>query len=233
VTRFVSALRMETTVLIRQHFAAAAMISGLLWLAALLPMPRHVRPIVEPYILMGDIAIIGFFFVGAAVFYEKQERTIGAVICSPLRFHEYLIAKVAVLVGISLLVAGVVVVAASGTGVHPAPLVAGVLLGTVVMLLVGFTTSLPFDSVSDWFLATTVPLAALSLPILRLSEVWPHPVLYLIPTQGPLLLLGAAFEQTRLAPWQVAYAVTYPVLCSAILYNVAHRLFRRFVAGRV
>ena len=105
------------------------------------------------------------------------------------------------------------------------PLVVGVVLGTLVMLLAGFISSLPFASVTDWFLAATIPLAVLSLPILFYSGLWPNPVLYLIPSQGPLLLLGAAFDQVTLAPWQVTYAVLYPVVCVAGLYWVAKAMF--------
>ena len=101
MSRWSSAVRLEVTTQVRQKFLHAALISGLLWLALLLPIPRDVRPIIEPYVLVGDIAIIGFFFIGASVFFEKQERTLGALICTPLRFREYLSAKITVLSAIS------------------------------------------------------------------------------------------------------------------------------------
>ena len=126
-------------------------------------MPEHLRPIIEPYVLVGDVTIIGYFFIGGSVFFEKQERTLGAVICSPLRFWEYVSVKITVLMAISLFVALVVVTVVHGTDFHPVPLVVGVVLGTLVMLLAGFASALPFASVSDWFLSTTVPLAILAL----------------------------------------------------------------------
>lgn len=232
MTRWISALRLEATLQVRQRFVHAAVISGLLWLAVLLPMPHHLRSIVEPYVLIGDIAVIGFFFIGGSVFFEKQERTLGAVVCSPLRFGEYLSVKLVALTVISLLVAVVVVTATHGTDFHPAPLVAGVVLGTLVMLLSGFISALPFASVSDWFLSTVVPLLILALPVVYLLGVWRHPVLYLIPTQGPLLLFAAVFDQISLAPWQIGYALVYPLLCAAGLYQVARIMFGRYVIAR-
>jgi len=233
MTRLSSALRLELTLANRQKFLHAAIFSGLIWLAVLLPMPRSLRAVAEPYILLGDIAIIGFFFIGGIVFFEKQERTLGAVISTPLRFWEYLSAKLAVLLAISLLVAIVVVTVAHGFAYHPAPLVVGVVLGTLLMLLVGFITSLPFASVSDWFMSAVVPLAVMTgLPVLYYSGVWTVPVLYLIPTQGPLLLLGAAFDQVALAPWQVVYALGYPIVCVAGLCWAAKVLFGRYVIER-
>ena len=109
MTRLLSALRLELTLQVRQKFLHAGVFSGLIWLAVLLPMPHSLRPVAEPYVLVGDIAIIGFFFIGGTVFFEKQERTLGAVISTPLRFWEYLAAKLTVLVLISLFVAVIVV----------------------------------------------------------------------------------------------------------------------------
>ena len=233
MTRFASAMRLELILQIRQKFLHAGIFSGLMWLAVLLPMPANLRPVAEPYVLVGDIAIIGYLFIGALVFFEKQERTIGAIVSTPLRFWEYLAAKLTVLVLISLFVAVTVsTIVHRGFDYHLAPLVVGVVLGTLVFLMVGFISSLPFASVTDWFLAATIPLAVLSLPVLYYSGVWPNPVLYLVPTQGPLLLLGVAFDQVNLAPWQVLYAVVYPVVCVAGMCWAAKAMFGRYVIER-
>lgn len=233
MTRLMAATRLELLVQYRQKFLHAGIFSGLIWLAVLLPMPRSLRPVAEPYVLVGDIAIIGFFFIGGSVFFEKQERTLGAVISTPLRFWEYLTAKLLVLLSISLLVALVVSTVADGFSYRPVPLILGVVLGTLLMLVVGFITSLPFASVTDWFLAATIPLAVMLVPpLIYFSGLWPHPVLYVIPTQGPLLLLGAAFDQVSLSNWQLLYSVLYPVLSLIVLWRVAHVLFVRYVVER-
>ncbi|WP_166902719.1 ABC transporter permease [Mycobacterium sp. DL440] len=233
MTRLITAIRLELTVAARQKFLHAGVFSGLVWLAVLLPMPRDLRPVMEPYVLAGDIAIIGFFFIGGSVFFEKQERTLGAIISTPLRFWEYLTAKLCVLLAISLFVAIVVSTIADGFTYHPVPLVLGVLLGTLLMLLVGFITSLPFASVTDWFLAATIPLAIMLVPpLIYYSGLWPNPAMYLVPTQGPLLLLGVAFDQVALTNWLLLYSVLYPVLSLIVLWWAAHVLFGRYVVER-
>ena len=233
MTRLLTATRLELTLQYRQKFLHAGVFSGIVWLAVLLPMPHDLRPVVEPYVLAGDIAIIGFFFIGAAVFFEKQERTLGAVISTPLRFWEYLAAKLLVLVSISLFVAIIVSTVADGFTYHPLPLVVGVVVGTLLMLVVGFITSLPFASVTDWFLAATIPLAIMLVPpLIFYSGLWPNPVLYVIPIQGPLLLLGAAFGQVALSTGQVLYCVVYPLLCLVGLCRAAKVLFDRYVIER-
>lgn len=231
MTRLASALRLELSLQVRQRFLHAAIFSGLIWLAVLLPMPRALRPVSEPYILLGDVTIIGFFFIAGTVFFEKQERTLGAILCTPLRLIEYLVAKLTVLLAISVFVAVVVATIGCGAAYRLAPMLLGVVLGTLLMLLVGFVTSLPFASISDWFLTATIPLAVMNLPVLYYSGAWPSPVLYLLPTQGPLMLLGTAFDQMRLAPWQAVYAVVYPTACVAGLYRVATAMFDRYVVA--
>lgn len=233
MTRLTTAIRIELTLQVRQKFLHAGIFSGLMWLAVLLPMPHSLRPVAEPYVLAGDIAIIGFFFVGGTVFFEKQERTLGAIISTPLRFWEYLTAKLVVLLSVSLIVAFIVTTVADGFAYRPVPLILGVVLGTLLMLMVGFITSLPFASVTDWFLAATIPLAIMLVPpVIFYSGLWPNPVLYVFPIQGPLLLLGAAFDQVALAGWQVLYAVVYPVLCLVALWRAARILFDRYVIER-
>src|SRR5262245_12630949 len=131
MTRLASALRLELALQVRQKFLHAGIFSGLIWLAVLLPMPVSLRPVAEPYVLVGDIAIIGFFVIGGSVFFEKQERTIGAIISTPMRFWEYLAAKLTLLVLISLSVAVVVPVISHGFGFKLLPLVVAVVLGTL------------------------------------------------------------------------------------------------------
>ena len=233
MTRLTSALRLELTLQVRQGFLYAAIFSGLIWLAVLLPMSRSLRPVAEPYVLLGDTCIIGFFFIAGTVFFEKQERTLGAVISTPLRFWEYLAAKLTLLALVSLFIAVVVPAISHGFGYQMLPLLVATVLGTLLMLLIGFATSLPFASISDWFLAATIPLAVLTVPpVLYYSGVWPNPLAYLIPTLGPLLLFGAAFDQVSLDRWQVLYAVAYPVVCIAALWWVARATFVRHVLAR-
>lgn len=231
--RLLTSVRLELTLQYRQKFLHAGIFSGLIWLAVLLPMPPRLRSVAEPYVLAGDIAIIGFFFIGGVVFFEKQERTLSAIISTPLRFWEYLGAKLIVLSIISILVALTVSTVSHGDAYRVLPLVTGVLLGTLLMLFVGFTTSLPFTSVTDWFLIATIPLSVMLVPpVVTYSGLWPNPVLWVIPTQGPMLLLGAAFDQISLDAAQLCYAVAYPLLCLIGLSWAAKATFNRFVVER-
>lgn len=62
--------------------------------------------------------------------------------------------------------------------------------------------------------------------------MWPSPLCYLIPSQGPLLLFGAAFDQLSLTRWQIAYALIYPTLCIAGLCLAGRKLFAHYIIER-
>ncbi|WP_024874034.1 hypothetical protein [Saccharomonospora piscinae] len=232
MSRLGAVLRLELVLQRRYRFLHAAVLSGALWLALLLPMPPDLRSAAEPYVIIGDLTIVGFFFVAGAVFFEKDERTLDAVVASPVRFGEYLAAKVLVLTTVSVVIAVFVATATHGVGYHVPSLLAGAALGTVLMLLLGFVSALPFTSVSDWFMPAVLPIAVFNLPILAYAGVWETPLLYAVPTYGPLLFLGAAFDQVTLVPWQVAYGLGYPVLWAASLWWLARRWFDRFLIAK-
>ena len=61
--------------------------AGFLWLALLLPMPSDLRSTAEPYVILGDLMIVGYFFVAGSVFFEKGERIPDAVVATVQRLH--------------------------------------------------------------------------------------------------------------------------------------------------
>lgn len=232
MTRLGVALRAEVRLQWRYRFLQAGIFSGGMWLLMLLPLPQDLRSLAEPYVMLGDMTIIGWFFIAGAVFYEKGDRTLNALVATPLRFGEYLASKLITLVALSMVIAIFVATATHGIGYNLGMLLIGGLLGAPLMLLVSFITSMPFSSVSNWFLPSTIPLAALNLPIIYYSGLWEAPWFYLVPTQGPLLFFGAAFDQKALAGWQIAYGVVYPLLFAAALYLPARRMFNRYVVAK-
>ncbi len=232
MSRFVSALRLDLLLQLRYGFYYAAAFVTLFWIAMLLPLPEQALEIATPLVVFAELAIIGYYFIAGMVLFEKSERTIYAVVCTPLRFGEYLASKLATLTAMAILASLLVVVAGYGTGFGPALLVSGVALVSLISLLAGFISVLPFDSITRYLIPSQPPLAVMSLPLIPFLGLWAHPVFYLIPTHGALLLLGGAFGTVSLAAWQVLYAVLYGLLWISILVFVARRSFERYVVRR-
>ncbi|MQA77367.1 MAG: fluoroquinolone transporter permease [Streptosporangiales bacterium] len=232
MSRLGVALRLEVRLQWRYRFLHAGVFSGVMWLALLLPLPHDLRSAAEPYVILGDLTIVGYFFIAGAVFFEKGDRTVYALAATPLRFVEYLAAKVITLTSLSVVLAVFVAATTHGLDFRLPYLLLGGALGTVLMLMVSFVSSMPFTSISNWFLPSVGPLAVFTLPVFHFSGVWEAPWFYAIPTHGPLLLLGAAFDQKTLAAWQVGYGVLYPLLFAGLMYVPARRMFDRYVVAR-
>ncbi|RNL87581.1 fluoroquinolone export ABC transporter permease subunit [Halostreptopolyspora alba] len=227
-----STLRLELRLQKRYGFLYAAAFSGALWLALMLPLPHDLRDVVAPYAVFGDLVIVGFFFIAGSLFFEKGARTVFALVVTPLSFRDYLTAKVSSLTALSTVMALAIVLVTHGTRFSAPELVLGVVLATVLFLLVSFASAAPYPSITDWIIPATLWIGVLSVPFLSYSGLWEHALVHLVPTMGPLLLLGAAFGQHDLAGWEWAYALLYPVLWIAVLGLVSRWVFdHHIVAG--
>ncbi len=224
----------------RYGFYYAAGFSLVLWEIAVLLIPEGLRRVAMPYVIFGDSVIIGFFFIAGAVFFEKGERTLFALLSTPVRFRHYLTGKLA---GLSLLS----LVAAVVLGVHAivgpgddlarvvgrvALLALAVVMCTLLFLLCGLITAAPFPSITDWLIPSTLVIAVMNVPLLSYSGFLSSPAFYLLPTQGSLLLLGSVFGQLELSAWQAVYAVGYQVAWLAALVLLARWVFDRYVVAR-
>lgn len=224
---FVLDLRLQ----VKYGFVYAAVFSALVWEVFLYLVPADLHSVVLPYVVFGDLAIVGFFFIAAAVYFERGERTLFALLVTPMRFRDYYTAKLAVLTLLSLLLSLVIAISGVGADFDPVALTVGVVLCTVLFLMGSFISATPFENVSEWIMPSTVVLTVLSVPLLNYSGLWNSYLTYLVPTQGPLMLLGTAFGQTTPAPWQLAYATLYPLVSIAVLGVVSHRMFDRHIVA--
>ncbi|CAM3425161.1 fluoroquinolone transporter permease [Stackebrandtia soli] len=228
----IAAVRLDLLLQWRYGFFYAAIFSVLLWEAAIVVLPDGLLGPAMPYLIFGDLAIVGFFFIVGAVFFERGERTLFANLVTPMRFGHYLGAKLATLTGLSIVLSLVIVLSGVGFDFSVPVLLGAVVMCALIFLLAGFISATPFTSISDWFIPSTVVIAVLNIPLIDYSGLWQHPLMYLVPTHGSLLMLGAAFDQVTLDPWQWWYAIGYQLASIAALSWVARRAFERFIVNR-
>lgn len=231
MTRLRTAVQLELRLQRRYGFLYAAAFSGLVWLAVLLPLSTRLQDISAPFVVFGDLVIVGFFFIAGSLFFEKTDRSVFALVVTPLRFGEYLGGKLATLTALSVVLSLAIILPVHGVAFGVPTMLAGVVLTTVLLLLLSFTTAVPYASITDWLVPSGFWLLLAALPMLHYSGLWEHPVLYLIPTQGSLILFGAAFGQLSPAVWEYGYAVAYQLLWIALLAVLARRAFDRFVVA--
>lgn len=232
MSRLGATVRLDLLLQLRYGFYYAAAFVTLVWIALLYPLPASLLDLAVPFVVFTDLAVVGYYFIAGMVLFEKGERTLFALLATPLRFREYLASKLATLTALAMIMSLVVVLAGYGTGFHAAPLMLGVLFTSLVSLLIGFIVISPFDSISAYLIPSQVPMVVMGLPLIHFFGVWESPLFYLLPTQGSLLLLGGAFGTVPLASWQVTYSVLYQLLWVLGLALLARQAFERHVVAR-
>lgn len=232
MSRFVSTVRLDLLQQLRYGFYYAAGFVTLLWIALLYSLPETVAEVAVTFVVFTDLAAVGYVFIAGTVLFEKGEKTLFALLSTPLRFREYLASKLATLTALALVMSLVVIGAGYGFGFDLTLLVLGVFFTSLISLLVGFIFVAPFDSISEYLIPGQLPTLVLVAPLVHFFGIWESPIFYLIPTQGSLLLLGGAFGITQLFAWQIVYAVLYQLLWVAGLALLARRVFDRYIVAR-
>jgi fluoroquinolone transport system permease protein len=228
--RLLAALACDTRLQYRNGFyAAAAFVAGVLVLL-LRWLPVGYRGWLLPPLVLTNMQINTFYFIGGLVLLEKAEGSLEAVVVTPLRPREYLASKVLSLAGLSLAEALAIVLASYGTGFDPWPLAVGVVLVAALYCLYGFLVVVRYDSINEYLFPSMVYTSVLSLPLLDYLGIWESRLFYLHPVQAPLVLLRAAFHPV--ATWQMAYGVLYGGLWVVPLAMLGGRAFRRFVVAK-
>jgi fluoroquinolone transport system permease protein len=230
MSRLAAAVRLDLRLQWRYGLYVAALFVSAVWIVVLRQVPRAYLEWALPFVIFVDLAVFGFYFLGGAVLFEKGEGTLAAIVVSPLRVGEYLASKLVTLTAASVLVSLVVALATFGTGFNIPMLATGVALNALLTLLVGFIAVSRYETISEYLIPSQIYLLPLAVPLIDFAGLWHNPVLYLIPTQGSLLMLHGAFAP--IAPRQLAYAVVVQLFWIAALVPLARRAFERHIVAR-
>lgn len=228
--RLVGAMATDVRLQYRNGFYAAAAFVAACLVPLLRRLPDDGLALVLPPLVLLNMQVNTFYFIGGLVLLEKGEGTLQALTVTPLRPSEYLAAKVATLAWLSLVEAAVVVVASHGLLLNWAALAAGVGLTAVLLCLYGFVAVARYDAINAFLFPSMVYTAVIGLPVLDYFGIGAGPLWYLHPVRAPLVLLEAAFRPV--ASWQLAYAAGYGALWAVGLSVVARRAFDRHVVAR-
>ena len=173
--------------------ATAAMTA--VWVAVLIVLPTHVRIAAVPWVLLVDLATLGFFFVPALAVIERSKGVTATLRLTRLSPATALTVRLGVL-AVSALFAGTAVVLAAGLGWAP-DILAGValtslLVSLVAVLMVGRATTL--TAYISRAPAVAIPLIAPAL--VRGTGLWDSALLAVSPMTGAFDLLAGRWSWT-------------------------------------
>lgn len=185
-----------------------------------------------PGLWLGAIGSTTFMFVAGMVLFEKGERTLDALIVTPLRIPTYMLSKVVTLTAFALVESLLVLFVAHGPGdVSFVPLVAGIVFLGVMYTLLAVAQVVAHTAVTDFLVpGGFLVLTVLQLPFLHAFGFWTHPALYVVPTQATVILMQGGFSPRE--PWQWAYGVGYSLMSIAAAAWLARRQFERHIVQK-
>lgn len=230
MSRLTAMLRMDILIQKRYGLYYAAVFVTLVWIAVLGVLPANLARLFLPYVIFGDLAVIGFFFIAGQIIFEKTERTIYALVVSPLRFGEYLGSKLAAYALMSLLASLPIVLAGYGFEFNPVYLGLGVILASVVYTQVGFIAVAPYRSISSFLVPSQLYLLVLGLPVIHFAGWVNFPLFYTLPTMGALYLIKGAFGSVTV--WQAFYGVFIQIVWIIILRRISRQRFERYIVAQ-
>jgi fluoroquinolone transport system permease protein len=183
-----------------------------------------------PAMLLNNLVVTTFYFVGGQVLLEKAEGSLRAQIVTPLHLGEYLAAKVLTLTTLAVVYNLAIAWLVVGSAVALLPLIAGLALGSALYVLAGFAAVARYDSINEYLLPSVLVVAPLLLPLAYVAG-WESPLMFLHPMQAPVALIQVAIGH---APgWQALYGVLYGGLWVVVAYAICRRSFRRLVVETV
>jgi len=188
-------LATEVTLHRRHGVVVATVVMTAVWIAVLTVLPAPVRVAAVPWLLLVDLATLGFFFVPALAVVERSNGVTAALRLTRLSPATALSVRLGTLAA-SALFAGTAVVLAAGLGWAPGILAGAVLtsllVSLVAVLMVGRATTL--TAYVSRAPAVAIPLIAPAL--VRGTGLWDGAVLALSPMTGAFDLLAGRWSWT-------------------------------------
>jgi fluoroquinolone transport system permease protein len=229
MTRLLATMRLDATMQWRNRFYYIGIGLALLLAAGLAQFIDH-RALSATLPLLFLFAIGGttMLYVAGLVIFEKDERTLEAVIVTPIRIGEYMISKLITLTFLAALESVIVLALAYGlTGFNAALLLAGIILMGAMLTLVGFVMIVRYDSITDFLIPVVVVNLALQLPALYFTGVSDTLLWLIVPTTAPTMLMWAAWHPVE--DWHIIYGLVYSLVIIAVLYRWALAAFHTHI----
>jgi fluoroquinolone transport system permease protein len=211
----------------RNGFYYAAAFVALVWIILLNQIPDVNLGMILPALVLDNLLINTFYFIGGLVLLEKGEGTLEAQVVTPLRHSEYLVSKVLTLTTLSIVESLAIVILTFGFNFNVLPLIIGIALISAFFSLVGFIAVAGYDTINEYLLPSMLYVLVFLLPTLDYSGLVKSWLFYLHPVQAGLVFMLAAFKSVP--TWQIVYGILYAGVWVVIAFLFCQRAFHRFV----
>lgn len=221
--RYLNILRWDFLLQWRYKLIAAGIFITAFYTVLLKQLPITALKTITPLIFFTDTAIIGFYFLGALIFFERSENTLEGLMVTPLKIKEYFISKIITLTVLALLMSLIITLFSYKDNLNIFLLITGISLMSCFYILIGFIAVVTVNSFSVYIMSSLIYFLALFIPLFDYFGIVNHWTMYLFPTQPCLLLLKAGFSSIK--PWQTIYAIVYLTIWIYVMAIIAYKIF--------
>lgn len=221
--------------IVKYKIVYALLFVVLVWSGVINTVGKSSRETMIPFVLFIDLAIIGFYFIGAIILLEKSERTVFAVVCTPLKKSEFLNSKIIAFTILSVVCSFLMVVISKGDcKINYLLLLVGIILCSVNYSIFGLIAIVQYDSLTEYLVPSWAYLFVTQLPLLNFFHVIPKHtflsvLLDLLPTAAPLNIMKMSFGNLSVSKVIFSF-ITYGVW-NVILYRIMIKRFDKYIIG--
>jgi len=195
-------------------------------------IPEVPRQYAGIFMLFTDTGVIGFFFIGALVMMERNEQIFEALFITPVKINEYILSKVISLSALSF-VCSVVIYTASAhvTAGGLAAMISAVLLSSVLFTILGIGFSVIAPSLNHYFMYSMVLVLFLIPAIIEYIGLFSTPLIYLLPTAGPLYMISYSYSGGNFGELLVAGFSSVPWIIASFVF--IRRMLGKLISMRI
>lgn len=219
-------MKWETLLLHRNNLLTISLVVTLLYagLFQLLKMLGFIE-LFSIMLVLNDPAVIGTFFVGITLIFERDQGTLHAVKVSPLNPHAYILGKVIVLTLLGTLCGWLMGVSALGFGILHHHFILGLMLVTFLFSNIGIIIGAGTKRFIDFALRAGLVFILMIIPLLDWFGVCTIPLIEIFPVEHSVRILAYAIDfQITDVPW-ISYLAL--VLAGMASYIWAYRKYLR------
>lgn len=236
MTRLLSAMKMDVTTQLRNNLYAIGIGVGVLVAVGLsqLAQPEQMFSLI-PTLLLLVVGGSTLLYVAGLILFEKDEGTLNAVIVSPLRTAEYLWSKIITLTTLATLeamtmIGGAMLIMSLAKPIEVpnlAILFIGIVLIGILYTLIGIVMIVQYDKITDFLLPMAGIAVILQLPFLHFLGLVETPLLLIIPTSAPTMIMQGAYIELTAVEW--LYGIGYSTVWIIGLAIAAYRAFHTHI----
>lgn len=240
MSRFFSTLQKDVMLQVRNNIYSVTLIIAVLFAIVFsFALQPDFLPVAIPAAILFVVGGTTFAFIGGLIFDEKENGILMALVLSPLSTKQYLWSKIVsitflAVVEVAIMAGGPVayfVLAEDAALPNISVFAAAIISINLLYCLLGVTITVRYKKMTEYLIPVALFMIFFQVPILYYAHIVTSPLLLVIPSAAPVMLVYGAFNQ--IAVWQWIYGFGYTTLILILLSFAALKAYKKYIIGEM